>query len=91
MQASPRTPGLRTARLRAPSLRTGLGALALVAVSAAATTAVVLPQATAQSPAPAPQLVQGLPDFTTLVAQVGPAVVNIDATTEATASDSFLA
>ena len=70
-----------------PKLRTGVGALALVVVSAAATSAVVLPRATAQSnaasTAPAPQLVQGLPDFTTLVAHVGPAVVNIDATTEA--------
>ncbi|TAK39463.1 MAG: DegQ family serine endoprotease [Lysobacteraceae bacterium] len=67
-----------------PKLRTGIGAAALVAVSVA-TTAVVLPPATAQSPAttPAPQLVQGLPDFTALVSQVGPAVVNIDATTEA--------
>ena len=65
-------------------LRTRVGALALVAVvSAATTTAVVLPQATAQSTAPAPQLVQGLPDFTALVTQVGPAVVNIDATTKA--------
>src|SRR5690606_2238433 len=63
------------------SLRTQVGALALVAVvSAAATTAVVLPQATAQSQpaaAPAPQLVQGLPDFTRLVETVGPGVVNI--------------
>jgi len=63
------------------SLRTQVGALALVAVvSAAATTAVVLPQATAQSQpaaASAPQLVQGLPDFTRLVETVGPGVVNI--------------
>ncbi len=72
--------------LRAHPLRMGVGALALVAVvSAAVTTAVVLPQATAQSvtaAAPAPQLVQGLPDFTRLVAQVGPAVVNIEAVTD---------
>ncbi|HEU4991763.1 MAG TPA: peptidase S1, partial [Luteimonas sp.] len=65
------------------SFRTRAGALALVAVvSAAATTAVVLPQATAQSQpaaAPAPQLVQGLPDFTNLVAAVGPGVVNVEA------------
>jgi serine protease Do len=64
-------------------LRARVGALALVAaVSAAATTAVVLPQATAQSQpaaAPAPQLVQGLPDFTTLVDAVGPGVVNVEA------------
>src|SRR5690606_38282317 len=76
----------RGPELMHPKLRTGLGALALVAVSAAATTAVVLPQATAQvseSATPAPQLVQGLPDFTLLVDRVGPAVVNIDATHEA--------
>ena len=75
--------------LRTRSLR--MGALALVAVvSAAATTAVVLPQATAQSTvaaAPAPQLVQGLPDFTNLVAQVGPAVVNIEATSDGSTRD----
>jgi serine protease Do len=63
------------------SLRTRAGALALVAVvSAAATTAVVLPAATAQSQAPAPQMVVGLPDFTNLVEQVGPGVVNVEAT-----------
>ena len=63
------------------SLRTRAGALALVAVvSAAATTAVMLPVATAQAPAPAPQMVVGLPDFTHLVEQVGPGVVNIEAT-----------
>jgi serine protease Do len=63
------------------SLRTRAGALALVAVvSAAATTAVVLPTASAQSPAPAPQMVVGLPDFTHLVEQVGPGVVNVEAT-----------
>jgi serine protease Do len=65
------------------SFRARVGALALVAaVSAAATTAVVWPQATAQSQpaaAPAPQLVQGLPDFTALVEAVGPGVVNIEA------------
>jgi len=54
-------------------------ALALVAVTAAATTAVVLPAATAQSPSPAPQMVVGLPDFTNLVDQVGPGVVNVEA------------
>jgi len=54
-------------------------ALALVAVTAAATTAVVLPAATAQSSAPAPQMVVGLPDFTNLVQQVGPGVVNVEA------------
>lgn len=55
--------------------------LALVAATAAATTAVVLPAATAQSPAatPAPQMVVGLPDFTQLVEQVAPGVVNVEA------------
>ena len=70
---------------RVRPLRAKVGALALVAVVSAATTAVVLPQATAQSSAasaPAPQLVQGLPDFTNLVARVGPAVVNIEATSD---------
>jgi serine protease Do len=63
------------------SLRTRAGALALIAVvSAAATTAVVLPVATAQSQAPAPQMVVGLPDFTNLVEQVGSGVVNVEAT-----------
>src|SRR6476659_6356950 len=56
-----------------------VSALALVAVTAAATTAVVLPAATAQSPSPAPQMVVGLPDFTNLVDQVGPGVVNVEA------------
>ncbi|MEO6263526.1 MAG: DegQ family serine endoprotease [Luteimonas sp.] len=53
--------------------------LALIAVTAAATTAIVLPVATAQSPSPPPQMVVGLPDFTNLVDQVGPGVVNIEA------------
>jgi serine protease Do len=61
--------------LSSPRLR----ALTLVAVTAAATTAVVLPAATAQAPAPAPQMVVGLPDFTHLVDQVGPGVVNVEA------------
>jgi serine protease Do len=62
-----------------PSFRT----LALVVATAAATTLVVNPpQVTAQTPAPgpAPQLVAGLPDFTGLVQQVGPGVVNVEAT-----------
>jgi serine protease Do len=59
-------------------------ALALVAVTAALTTAVVLPVATAQSAgaatqSTAPQMVVGLPDFTNLVDQVGPGVVNVEA------------
>jgi serine protease Do len=63
----------------APVLSNRLRALALVVVTAAATTPVVLPVATAQSPSPAPQMVVGLPDFTHLVDQVGPGVVNIKA------------
>ena len=63
----------------APVLSNRLRALALVVVTAAATTAVVLPAATAQSPSPAPQMVVGLPDFTNLVDQVGPGVVNVEA------------
>jgi serine protease Do len=68
--------------------KTPLYAIGLVALTAVATTAVVLPAATAQSPAaqastpatsPPPQMVTGLPDFTRLVEQVGPAVVNIEA------------
>ncbi|MCW5582082.1 MAG: Do family serine endopeptidase, partial [Luteimonas sp.] len=77
-------------------MRSPLQVLSLVLLTSAATTAVVLPLATAQSPqdpavaatpvapvpaqAPAPQLVAGLPDFTHLVDQVGPAVVNIETT-----------
>jgi serine protease Do len=65
-----------------PKLRTRIGALALVAVVSAGTTALVLPRATAQSAQPAPQLVQGLPDFTNLVSRVGPGVVNIEAVSD---------
>ena len=61
------------------AIRTHARSLALVAITIAATTAVVLPAATAQAPSPAPQLVVGLPDFTNLVEQVGPGVVNIEA------------
>ena len=58
--------------------------LALVLATSAATTAVVVPfasDADAQAPAttPAPQLVAGLPDFTRLVEEVRPAVVNVEA------------
>ncbi|MDB6162793.1 MAG: DegQ family serine endoprotease [Xanthomonadaceae bacterium] len=62
------------AALRLPRMR----ALALVVATAAATTAVVLPLATAQAPTPPPQMVS-LPDFTNLVDQVGPGVVNVEA------------
>ena len=57
--------------------------LALVLATSAATSAVVVPFVSdaQQAPAatPAPQLVAGLPDFTRLVEQVGPAVVNVEA------------
>jgi serine protease Do len=61
-------------------MKAPLQAAILVALTATATTAVVLPVATAQqstqSTAPAP-MVTGLPDFTQLVEQVGPGVVNV--------------
>ena len=63
-------------------MKSSVRILALIAVTAAVTTAVVVPYvSTAQSPAasPAPQLVAGLPDFTRLVEEVGPAVVNVEA------------
>lgn len=63
-------------------LKPSMHPLVLAATVAAATSAVVVPLAsTAQSPstAPAPQLVAGLPDFTRLVEQVGPGVVNVEA------------
>jgi len=75
--------------------KTPLYAFALILLTSAATTAVVLPIATAQ-PAPEPAaavplagqatavpsapLVTGLPDFTRLVEEVGPGVVKIDTT-----------
>jgi serine protease Do len=61
-------------------MKAPLQAAILIALTSAATTAVVLPVATAQqseqSTAPAPVVV-GLPDFTQLVEQVGPGVVNV--------------
>ncbi|MGH8031347.1 MAG: DegQ family serine endoprotease [Luteimonas sp.] len=64
------------------AMKAPLQAAILIIVTAAATTAVVLPVATAQqstqSAAPAPVMV-GLPDFTQLVEQVGPGVVNVEA------------
>ena len=77
-------------------MKTPLHAFALILLASAATTAVVLPIATAQ-PSPDPEaaavplsaqatavpatpIVSGLPDFTRLVEQVGPAVVKIDTT-----------
>lgn len=63
-------------------MKSSLRTLVLVGATAAATSAVVVPLvSTAQAPnaAPAPQLVAGLPDFTRLVEQVGPAVVSVEA------------
>ena len=68
-----------TPPISASALSSRVRALVLVAATAAATTAVVLPAATAQSTSPAPQMVVGLPDFTNLVDQVGPGVVNVEA------------
>jgi serine protease Do len=63
-------------------MKSSLRTLVLVGAAAAATSAVVVPLvSTAQAPnaTPAPQLVAGLPDFTRLVEQVGPAVVSVEA------------
>lgn len=64
-------------------MKSSVRTLALIAATAAATSAVVIPLVSeAQSPppaAPAPQLVAGLPDFTRLVEDVGPGVVNVEA------------
>jgi len=75
------------------SMKKSLLAVSLVAVLSAATTAFVLPDATAQSGAQTPAdaaasvsstpeapLVSGLPDFTRLVERVAPAVVSIEST-----------
>lgn len=77
-------------------MKTPLHAFALILLTSAATTAVVLPIATAQpapeagtavaplagqaTAVPSAPLVTGLPDFTRLVEEVGPAVVKIDTT-----------
>jgi len=75
------------------SMKKSLLAVSLVAALSAATTAFVLPAATAQSGAQTPAdaaasvsatpeapLVTGLPDFTRLVERVAPAVVSIETT-----------
>jgi len=74
-------------------MKTPMPAFLLILLTSAAATAIALPVATAQSAAdaaapaqsaapatqvPAAPLVTGLPDFTRLVEQVGPAVVNIE-------------
>lgn len=67
-------------------MKAPLQAAVLIVLTAASTTAVVLPVATAQqsaqSTAPPPKVV-ALPDFTQLVEQVGPGVVNVTAEIDA--------
>src|SRR3546814_17157126 len=67
-------------------LKAPLQAVALIVLTAAATTAVVLPVATATAQQStvfsAPTPVAGLPDFSRLVEQVGPGVVNVMARPE---------
>lgn len=62
-------------------MKAPLQAVALIVLTAAATTAVVLPVATATAQqstvSSAPTPVAGLPDFSQLVEQVGPGVVNV--------------
>ena len=64
-------------------MRPSLRSLGLAAAIAAAASAVTFSAATAQSTTPAApppaQIVSGLPDFTRLVEQVGPAVVSVEA------------
>jgi serine protease Do len=54
-----------------------LGAPLVAGAVAVAATVVLMPHAPATAQAPAAPLVRGLPDFTELVDQVGPSVVNI--------------
>lgn len=68
---------------RIPTRLLGLLAMTLPLAACAQGTAPVAPAeqaAPARAAAPAPQLVSGLPDFTRLVEQVAPGVVNIEAT-----------
>src|SRR3546814_14441865 len=62
-------------------MKAPLQAVALIVLTAAATTAVVLPVATATAQqstvSSAPTPVAGLPDFSRLAEQVGPGVVNV--------------
>lgn len=66
---------------RIPTQLLGLLAMTLPLVACAQSTAPVAPTeqvAAARNVAPAPQIVSGLPDFTQLVDQVGPGVVNVE-------------
>lgn len=67
---------------RIPTQLLGLLAMTLPLMACAQTAppAPTEQAAPARAAAPAPQLVSGLPDFTRLVEQVGPGVVNIEAT-----------
>jgi serine protease Do len=63
-----------------PTKLFGLLAMTLPLVACAQSTAPVAPpeQVAARTATPAPQIVSGLPDFTQLVDQVGPGVVNVE-------------
>ncbi|WP_448130599.1 DegQ family serine endoprotease [Stenotrophomonas rhizophila] len=70
-----------TARIRTHALALVAMTLPLVACAQSPSPATAAAPAAAAAPrAPAPQLVSGLPDFTNLVEQVGPGVVNVETT-----------
>ena len=70
-----------TARIRTHALALIAMTLPLVACAQSPSPATAAAPAAAAAPrAPAPQLVSGLPDFTNLVEQVGPGVVNVETT-----------
>lgn len=71
-------PVIKTLTLRPLLLSTAL-ALAGVAACSSQNTAQAQTPLAGQPTTPAPELVTGLPDFTKLVAQVGPAVVSVQA------------
>ena len=69
-----------TARIRTHALALIAMTLPLVACAQSPSPSPATPAAPAAAAprAPAPQLVSGLPDFTNLVEQVGPGVVNVE-------------
>jgi len=69
-----------TARIRTHALALIAMTLPLVACAQSPSPATAAAPAAAAPRAPAPQLVSGLPDFTNLVEQVGPGVVNVETT-----------
>ena len=71
-------PAIKFATLRPLLLTTALAVVGVGACSGQTPANAQTPLAT-QSTAPAPELVVGLPDFTRLVEQVGPAVVSVQA------------